>query len=266
MLRTASLACLVALLIPAAAAAQDWPALDKPAVADATGQNDIALLIGIENYLLLPDVPGASKNVRDWETFLRDGLGVETIVTLSNAEAVREEILSAAESVRDRAKEGGTVWVLFVGHGAPSADGTDGLLVGADGQQTVNSLATRSVSQRELIELLEGGPQARTMVMVDACFSGRDSSGAALAKGAQPVVPVEITAVPAGVTLMTAARSTEFAGALPGAERPAFSYLLLGAARGWAASSFAFAFTLRLRLPFFAAAPLRAATRQGTPQ
>lgn len=34
--------------------------------------------------------------------------------------------------------------------------------------------------------------------------------------------------------LMTAARSNEFAGPLPGAGRPAFSYLALGGLRGWA--------------------------------
>ena len=35
-------------------------------------------------------------------------------------------------------------------------------------------------------------------------------------------------------TLFTAARNDEFAGPLPGADRPAFSYLALGGLRGWA--------------------------------
>ncbi len=34
--------------------------------------------------------------------------------------------------------------------------------------------------------------------------------------------------------LFAAARNDEFAGPLPGAERPAFSYLALGGLRGWA--------------------------------
>ena len=33
---------------------------------------------------------------------------------------------------------------------------------------------------------------------------------------------------------MTAARSDQYAGPLPGAARPAFSYLMLGGLRGWA--------------------------------
>jgi hypothetical protein len=36
------------------------------------------------------------------------------------------------------------------------------------------------------------------------------------------------------VTLLTAAASNEYAGPLPGASRPAFSYLALGGLRGWA--------------------------------
>jgi hypothetical protein len=35
-------------------------------------------------------------------------------------------------------------------------------------------------------------------------------------------------------TLFTAARGNEYAGPLPGAGRPAFSYLALGGLRGWA--------------------------------
>jgi hypothetical protein len=38
----------------------------------------------------------------------------------------------------------------------------------------------------------------------------------------------------ARTTVLTAARSDEYAGPLPGAGRPAFSYLTLGGLRGWA--------------------------------
>src|SRR5690606_18260786 len=41
------------------------------------------------------------------------------------------------------------------------------------------------------------------------------------------------TVLPSTV-ILSAAQSSELAGALPGIDRPAFSYLLLGALRGWA--------------------------------
>lgn len=71
-------------------------------------------------------------------------------------------------------------------------------------------------------------------MILDACFSGRAPDGATLMPGMQPLLavreqPVEDTRV----ATLTAAESNQFAGPLPGAERPAFTYLLLGALRGW---------------------------------
>ena len=83
--------------------------------------------------------------------------------------------------------------------------------------------------------MLEKGRQSQTVVVLDTCFSGRDSGGELLAEGTQPVIPVGVTAdVAAGTVVLSAAGTDEVAGQLPGAERPAFSYLLLGALRGWA--------------------------------
>ena len=106
-----------------------------------------------------------------------------------------------------------------------------------DASQTAESLQVRSVAQRELLAALESGRQARTVVAVDACFSGRDGGGATLVPGLQPVLPAEVApSARANTLIFSAARSDQFAGPLPGQDRPAFSYLLLGALRGWAAS------------------------------
>ncbi|MFA6315935.1 MAG: SUMF1/EgtB/PvdO family nonheme iron enzyme [Elusimicrobiota bacterium] len=37
------------------------------------------------------------------------------------------------------------------------------------------------------------------------------------------------------MAVLTAAKADQFAGSLPGTKRPAFSYLVLGGLRGWAA-------------------------------
>lgn len=72
-------------------------------------------------------------------------------------------------------------------------------------------------------------------MLVDACFSGRAPDGGALAVGVQPVVAVDAkTKLGSRSVVISAAKATEVAGQLPGEERPAFSYLMLGALRGWA--------------------------------
>jgi TolB-like protein len=56
-------------------------------------------------------------------------------------------------------------------------------------------------------------------------------------KGLQPLVVLTgaVTGPALGSTLiLSAAKSNQFAGPLPGAQRPAFSYLVLGGLRGWA--------------------------------
>jgi TolA-binding protein len=71
------------------------------------------------------------------------------------------------------------------------------------------------------------------VVVIDACFSGRTGTGAAIVEGLQPLISVRETAGTDKALVFSAGRADEFAGALPGLSRPAFSYLLLGALRGW---------------------------------
>lgn len=217
-----------------AAFAQTWPALTSPPQVTQTGANDVAVIVAIEDYAFLPDIPNAARNAAEWETFLRRGLGVANVLTLTNQEAVREQILDFAARASDAATETSTVWFIFVGHGGPAPNGEDGLLIGADGQQNVASMAARGVLQQELLDVLQRGAQQRTVVLLDACFSGRTPSGEALATGTMPVLVVTSDPTLAPTTVvMTAASSDQFAGDLPEVARPAFSYLVLGALRGW---------------------------------
>lgn len=211
----------------------DWPDVAASTPIERNGANDVALLVAIEDYTFLPDVPGAVRNAEDWRGFLQQNLGVQTVYTLYNQQASREEILRFAAKAAGEVGRGGRIWFVFVGHGAPSAGG-EGILVGMDAQQTVDSLNARGAAQADVLASLRAQGAADVVMVVDACFSGRDAGGELLARGSQPVVPVGQLSVPTGVTIFSAAQANEFAGALPDTDRPAFSYLLLGAMRGWA--------------------------------
>ncbi len=230
------LAVVMCLIWPVSAAAQQgYPDLSGMPQVEATGERDVAIVVAIDEYAFLPDVPGAVRNANDWELFFRRGLGVPEVHILTEQDAGREDILDFAQRATEGAQSEGRLWFVFIGHGAPSADGSDGLLVGMDARSSPQSLQARSVAQSELLELLEAGSQSQTILVVDACFSGQAHDGSALAPGTQPVVPVVEPKVEQSTIVLSAARADQFAGALPGKERPAFSYLLLGALRGWAA-------------------------------
>ena len=229
-------------LLSAPAAAQDYPSLSTPPQLEQTGQNDAALIVGIGDYIFLSDVDGVVETVNDWETFFVQGLGMSSsqVLTLLDERATKERMEDFAERAAEAVGPGGTLWFVFVGHGAPVSDGSDGVLVGVDAQTEPRSLEARGLKRSELVRILEEGAQAQTMVVIDACFSGRTPDGGALAEGLQIVVPERAAEhfQPAGSTVvMAAAQGQEFAGALPGTKRPAFSYVLLGALRGWASTS-----------------------------
>jgi formylglycine-generating enzyme required for sulfatase activity len=217
------------------ALAGGWPDVSEGWSASQAGAKDAALVIAIEDYDKVADVAGARQTGQDWETFFarHRGVPLSRVQLLSDDFATREAILKKAETVAAEVKPGGTLWVVYVGHGAPSRDGEDGLLVGVDARQNPDSLYERSVTRSELEGVLRTGRQSETVLVVDACFSGRrDGSGALLVEDMQPTLATSLAAS-AGVTLLSAGRSDEFAGPLPGLSRPGFSYLLLGALRGW---------------------------------
>lgn len=237
-----SVVCLSA-TAPLQAQERLWPDLSSPPGVSGGGERDAAVIVGVENYFFVEKVRGARLNADDWQAHLIDGLGVpaERATLLRDDDATLENMRRYASEAARKVEAGGTLWFVFIGHGAPSKDGKDGLLVGVDAQQRADSLYDRSLPRAELLSLLAAGKQTKTVVLLDACFSGRSPSGRALVKGLQPLLLNGIrpsTADPR-LVLLAAAKSDQFAGPLPKADpmRPAFSYLALGALRGWAADA-----------------------------
>ena len=212
-----------------------YPAVNDPVEGLEQRPQDVALIVGIEKYAFLPDVQGARLSAYDWEDFFRRSLGMRDVYTLLDEDATREDISATIRELRDDIASDARLWFIFVGHGAPGAGGEDGLLVGMDARQSMSSLTSRSLSRSALLEDLSGGTTDDIVVVLDTCFSGQTPDGAPLIEGAQPVIPLMSNrSAEAGTLILSAARADQLAGPLTGEERPSFSYLLLGALRGWA--------------------------------
>ena len=224
---------LVLMVLGLPALASEWPDLSTPADAgrQRNSANDAALIVAIGDYAGLPDIPGAVQNGRDWHQYFSDSLQIPPaqMVLLTDGNAIDEQILKSAREVAEKAGEGGRVWVVFIGHGAVTREGS--VLVAWDAQANPDSISLRSVRQQALLEVVSQGRQAETLMVLDACFSGKDNHGKELLAGLQFMIPPDPP--PSTATVLTAAGANEFAGALPGEARPAFSYLVLGALRGW---------------------------------
>ena len=160
MVRLWALLALSALGASSSRAQESWPDLSKPARSIGGGEHDSAVVVGVESYFAVPGVPGAKSNAVEWYDYLTATRGVpfQNVKLLTNSDATRERILGAARGAASSAGKGGTVWFVFIGHGAPSADGKDGLLVGVDAQQEAESLQERSVRRGELLTTLAASP------------------------------------------------------------------------------------------------------------
>jgi hypothetical protein len=215
-------------------AAPSWPEVGAPPAVVAEGANDAAVIVALEEYLFVPPVEGARRNAIDWYRYMTEArrVPVDRVHLVKDKDASREGILERVDRAAKQVGAGGTLWFVFVGHGAPAKDGSEGLLVGVDAQQNAVSLEARSVRQSELRKAFAAGKQANVVEVLDACFSGRAPGGGSLAPGLQPLVAVR-TVPAASVTSLSAGTHEQFAGPLPNGKRPAFSYLVLGALRGW---------------------------------
>lgn len=217
------------------ARAQSWPSVAGELPRAGGGENDVAVVVGVSDYAFLDDIPGAADNANDWYQYLVRVRGVppERVRLLTNHSAIDFAITKALKESAATARKGGVAWFIFVGHGAPSPTGDDGLLLGADTQADLDAMQARGLPQQKALDLLKSGAQDSTVALFDACFSGKTADGErSLFPGMQATPPVR-RAGPLSRSVVLSS-SDSFAGPLPGQKRPAFSYLMLGSLRGWA--------------------------------
>ncbi len=190
--------------------------------------SDAALVIGIADYFVLPDAPGADRDagiVRD--TLVRTrGVDAERVQVLE-AGANRERILEAARATGESTSSGGIAWLYFAGHGALSEDGTLYLL-GADAQPDEAAWLARGVPLDELARSLRSGG-GQPVLWLDAGSGPAGRGDATLFEGHS-----------AGTAPLTAPKGAIVWSSAPGSDpsvlkgHGAFTYLSAGALRGWA--------------------------------
>jgi len=219
-----------------AALAQTWPDLADDAGVQGGGENDAALIVGVTDYYNLPKIDGAAQNAEAWQQWLLRSRKVPSskVMLLSDKAATRPKIEKALQQLASQVGPTGTLWFVFIGHGAPSRSGDDGMLLGVDTDADADSIDDRGVPQQRVLSLVGQGKQAHSVVVFDACFSGKTGDGSApLVAGLQATLPNRRATMSTAPKATVLAASDSFAGPLPNAGRPAFSYLLLGALRGW---------------------------------
>lgn len=225
----------VSLLVCAqsSALAGGLPSLDEPLKSGNRATADAAVVVGIEDYAFVPDVPFANRDARAMYQFLVYTRGVPSEqVHLLDKGVNREALLKALETARAEVSTGGTLWVYFAGHGAASPTTGERLLLGDDVRGDAATLEARGVALSQVLGTVKGDDH-HALVIVDACYSGAGRGGEPVVEG-RFAVPASALSVDPQVALWTAADQNQTAMPLEGAEHGAFTFLLVGAMRGWA--------------------------------
>jgi len=121
--------------------------------------------------------------------------------------------------------------VYFSGHGAASKSSRELLLIGFDAKQDPQSFEERSVS----VKTIADRANAPVVFVLDTCYAGYGRDGAQLIEGTHFTVPPELEYhQPQPVTVWMAAGPDQVSGPYGPAKHSLFTYLAMGALRGWA--------------------------------
>jgi len=199
------------------------------------GRDAVAIIIGIQNYKLIPKAEYASQDAQDFYDYASRALGIkqENIKLLLNDEADVSGIYKAFQNwLPLKVRKGKTdVYVFYSGHGLPSADGKSlyFLPVGAD----KDIIAKTAISQREIVDALKSAQPKSVTMFIDSCYSGQIRTGETLLASARPVVlTVQETAYPPDFTVITASASDQIASSSPDLKHGIFSYYLMKGLEG----------------------------------
>ncbi len=231
------LGVLVALALvagPSAAAPAAVPDLIEPARTGQRAATDAAVVIGVEDYAYLPDVPYARGDAQAFDDFVRYTRGIpdDRVTLLPDARAY--EIERAVKDAGGRVGPGGRVWVYFAGHGAMEPNGSRRLLLGGDAATDPEAFARFAVSVDDVRAwATSGGGEA--VLVVDACYNGGGRTGEGVLTGGRRIaVPEYALTATKQAAEWAATGPKELSAPLPAVEHGAFTYFAVGALRGWA--------------------------------
>jgi hypothetical protein len=221
------------MLLPLLSTAFALPNIDQPLKTGNRSPNDAAVVVGIEDYAFVGDVPYASRDAAAFYDALVYTVGIPSDrVRLLDRGASKEQILGAVDDAA-RLVDDGTVWVYFAGHGAADVSTGARMLLGDDVRQDPKVFDARGVKVDELVtRAASNGGSVR--LITDACYGGTGRSGQEVVSGMRFAVPSYAAKPASNQLLWYAAEGDQLAGPLEATEHGAFTYLVIGALRGWA--------------------------------
>lgn len=191
--------------------------------------NDIAVVIGIEEYRELPRSEFSRSDAGVMKDYLKAlGFQERNITFLADASASLSDIKKSVESwLPNRVKPESTVFIYYSGHGAPDPANGDAYIVPYDGDP--NYLHETAYPLKRLYERLGKLQAAEVMVVLDSCFSGTGGRSV-IARGARPLVMAgESNGIAPNMAVLTSTQGTQISTSSPEKGHGLFTYYFLKA-------------------------------------
>lgn len=195
----------------------------------AFGEDDLAVVIGIERY---QSVPKSEFSSRDADLLRRHlaalGFSPRNVEVIADEKATFTAIKKAVETwLPNRAKPASRVVFYYSGHGAPDPATGEAFLLPHDGDP--NYLEDTGYPLKRLYQRLGQLKAAEAIVLLDSCFSGTGGRSV-IARGARPLVLVaSAPSLPPNLAVLSAARGSQISGSLPEKGHGIFTFHLAGA-------------------------------------
>ncbi|MFA5846476.1 MAG: caspase family protein [Thermodesulfovibrionales bacterium] len=206
--------------------------VDKPffGVTDKImGDNDMAVVIGVEKYQDLPASDYSSSDAKLMKEYLVSlGVKERNIELLLNERATQSSIKKTVETwLPNRIKSDSKVVIYYSGHGAPDAKTGGAYIVPFDGDP--NYLEDTGYPLKRLYDKLGKLQAAEVIVLLDSCFSGAGGRSV-LAKGARPLVMMVDTGVlSSNMAVLSATQGTQISTSSSEKGHGVFTYYFLKA-------------------------------------
>jgi len=192
-------------------------------------RNDVAVIIGIEEYLSLPSVEFAYNDSRLIKEYLvRLGMEERNIRYIKNNLATQSAFKVAIENwLPDVVNRSSKVLVYFSGHGAPEPTTGSAYLVPYDGDPSY--LEDTSYSTSRLYAQLARLDVAQVNVMLDSCFSGLGERSV-IAEGTRAItIQRKTPTLDPKMAVLSAASDKQISTSYPEKGHGVFTYFVLKA-------------------------------------
>lgn len=190
-------------------------------------ENTFALIIANEDYQDVAKVPNALNDGEVLAAYCTKTLGLPStnvhVVKNATLNNIRREI-NLMKQIAEAYGGDASFIVYYAGHGIPDEESRDAYLLPVDGY---SADLTTCYSLKDFYETIGSLPSRKTVVLLDACFSG-SNRGEGMLASARGVAIKAKSAAPAGnMVVMTSAQGDETAYPYMEKNHGLFTYYLL---------------------------------------